>query len=95
MLFGLLVGQEVSIVLECDNYGVLKMVVLLMDIVLGVMDVVVWEELESGVLVQLVVKGWLLLLFMMGIVWLYGRIVLLVVQVVIVVIVWVVYDINV
>ena len=52
-------GQEATIALECDNYGMLKTVALSTDTVLGATNAAVREELESGTLVRLVVHGWL------------------------------------
>jgi DNA-binding transcriptional LysR family regulator len=59
LLLGLPAGQEASIALECDNYGVLKTVALATDTVLGATDAAVQDELASGALVRLAVKGWL------------------------------------
>lgn len=72
-LLGLPAGQEASIALECDNYGVLKTVALTTDTVLGATDAAVREELESGALVRLSVKGWLSPPSITGIVRLRGR----------------------
>jgi DNA-binding transcriptional LysR family regulator len=72
-LLGLPEGQEATIALECDNYGVLKMVALTTDTVLGATDAAVREELESGALVRLVVHGWLSPPSSTGIVRLRGR----------------------
>jgi len=72
-LLDLPAGQEASIALECDNYGVLKTVALTTDTVLGATDSAVQEELESGALVRLVVKGWLAPPSTTGIVRLHGR----------------------
>ncbi len=72
-LLGLPAGEEASIALECDNYGVLKTVALTTDTVLGATDAAVREELESGALVRLAVKGWLSPPSITGIVRLHGR----------------------
>ncbi|MGN8063309.1 LysR substrate-binding domain-containing protein [Ralstonia sp. 22111] len=73
MLLGLPAGQEASIALECDNYGVLKTVALSTDTVLGATDAAVREELEIGALLRLAVKGWLSPPSTTGIVRLHGR----------------------
>jgi hypothetical protein len=52
---------------------VLKTVALTTDTVLGATDAAVWEELESGTLVRLAVKGWLSPPSITGIVRLHGR----------------------
>jgi len=72
-LLDLPAGQEASIALECDNYGVLKTVALTTDTVLGATDAAVREELDSGALVRLAVKGWLAPPSTTGIVRLHGR----------------------
>src|SRR6476646_10312851 len=72
-LMGLPQGQEATIALECDNYGMLKTVALTTDTVLGATDAAVQEELESGALVRLVVQGWLSPPSSTGIVRLRGR----------------------
>ena len=72
-LLGLPEGQEATIALECDNYGMLKTVALTTDTVLGATDAAVQEELESGALVRLVVQGWLSPPSSTGIVRLRGR----------------------
>jgi DNA-binding transcriptional LysR family regulator len=73
MLLGLPAGQEASIALECDNYGVLKTVALTTDTVLGATDAAVKAELETGTLVRLAVTGWLSPPSKTGIVRLHGR----------------------
>jgi len=73
MLLGLPEGEEASVALECDNYGVLKTVALTTDTVLGATDAAVQEELDSGALVRLAVKGWLSPPSTTGIVRLRGR----------------------
>jgi DNA-binding transcriptional LysR family regulator len=72
-LLGLPEGQEATIALECDNYGMLKTVALTTDTVLGATNAAVREELESGALVRLVVQGWLSPPSSTGIVRLRGR----------------------
>src|SRR6516225_2394176 len=72
-LLGLPEGQEATIALECDNYGMLKTVALTTDTVLGATDAAVREELESGALFRLVVQGWLSPPSSTGIVRLRGR----------------------
>src|ERR1700757_1983505 len=72
-LLGLPEGQEATIALECDNYGMLKTVALTTDTVLGATDAAVREELKSGALVRLVVQGWLSPPSSTGIVRLRGR----------------------
>jgi DNA-binding transcriptional LysR family regulator len=72
-LLGLPAGQEATIAVECDNYGVLKMVALTTDTILGATDAAVREELEAGTLVRLAVKGWLSQPSTTGIVRLRGR----------------------
>jgi DNA-binding transcriptional LysR family regulator len=72
-LLGLPAGQEATIAVECDNYGVLKMVALTTDTILGATDAAVREELEAGSLVRLAVKGWLSQPSTTGIVRLRGR----------------------
>lgn len=72
-LLGLPEGQEATIALECDNYGMLKTVALTTDTVLGATNAAVREELESGTLVRLVVHGWLSPPSTTGIVRLRGR----------------------
>lgn len=72
-LLGLPEGQEATIALECDNYGMLKTVALTTDTVLGATNAAVREELESGALVRLVVQGWLSPPSTTGIVRLRGR----------------------
>ena len=72
-LLGLPEGQEATIALECDNYGMLKTVALTTDTVLGATNAAVREELESGALVRLVVHGWLSPPSSTGIVRLRGR----------------------
>src|ERR1700704_4616346 len=66
-------GQEATIALECDNYGMLKTVALSTDTVLGATNAAGREELESGTLVRLVVHGWLSPPSTTGIVRLRGR----------------------
>ena len=73
VLLGLPEGQEATIALECDNYGLLKAVALTTDTVLGATNAAVREELESGALVRLVVHGWLSPPSSTGIVCLRGR----------------------
>lgn len=72
-LLGLPAGQEATIAVECDNYGVLKTVALTTDTILGATDAAVREELEAGALVRLAVKGWLSQPSTTGIVRLRGR----------------------
>jgi len=72
-LLGLPVGQEATIALECDNYGMLKTVALTTNTVLGATDAAVREELASGALVRLVVQGWVSPPSSTGIVRLQGR----------------------
>src|SRR6516164_1234376 len=72
-LLGLPEGQEATIALECDNYGMLKTVALTTDTVLGATNAAVREELESGALVRLAVQGWLSPPSSTGIVRLRGR----------------------
>ncbi|CAJ0799052.1 HTH-type transcriptional regulator HdfR [Ralstonia mannitolilytica] len=72
-LLGLPAGQEATIAVECDNYGVLKTVALTTDTILGATDAAVREELEAGTLVRLAVKGWLSQPSTTGIVRLRGR----------------------
>jgi DNA-binding transcriptional LysR family regulator len=72
-LLGLPAGEEATVALECDNYGVLKTVALTTDTVLGATDAAVQEELASGTLVRLAVRGWLSPPSLTGIVRLQGR----------------------
>ena len=73
VVLGPATAQEGSIALECHNSGVQKTVALSTDTVLGATDAAVREELESGALVRLAVKGWLSPPSTTGIVRLHGR----------------------
>jgi hypothetical protein len=72
-LLGLPVGQEATIALECDNYGILKTVALSTDTVLGATDAAISEELEAGTFVRLDIQGWMSMASSTGIVRLRGR----------------------
>jgi DNA-binding transcriptional LysR family regulator len=72
-LLGLPAGQDATIALECDNYGILKTVALTTDTVLGATDAAVSEELEAGTFLRLDVQGWMSPASSTGIVRLRGR----------------------
>ncbi|WP_454739244.1 LysR family transcriptional regulator [Cupriavidus necator] len=72
-LLGLPSGQAPEVALECDNYSVLKTVVLATDTVLAATDAALGSELVSGALVRLRVKNWSSAPSSTGIVRLHGR----------------------
>ncbi|NPT41762.1 LysR family transcriptional regulator [Paraburkholderia sp. 1N] len=72
-LLDLPAGQVPELALECDDYSVLKTVVLATDTLLAATDAALESELASGALVRLQVKNWTSVPSIAGIVRLHGR----------------------